>query len=357
MADSIKLSQIKSLDGREFIPQPLKLTDLPAPAYIQFAVAPLVGYMAPLDSALGQAEVRVKLYDYGTVSLRFSFPFTGTWQEFLQMSRKLRFAEEIQQAAWRSLEQILASINDTLSKPHKSESQKEFLEDYFVAEVESFVTPMTAGELLREHSGALATLVSVEEKPLSYLQVEEAMKECFSYCENELTVLTWDQAFVFDDRAGADTVDSIIEFANTQLVELRTYDRRLDRHLDEIYRSKSESLRTNVWQSWTSGRLLAERQAERLRHLLVDVRELSDRATNAIKIIGCAYYARLYGGIASRLSLSQWQKQVETKLDCVGELYRYSHDQAELARSEFLEMIVIFLIALEVLIGIFGRSH
>lgn len=65
------------------------------------------------------------------------------------------------------------------------------------------------------------------------------MKEYFSYCENELTVLTWDQAFVFDDRAGADTVDSIIEFANTQLVELRTYDRRLDRHLDEIYRSKS----------------------------------------------------------------------------------------------------------------------
>jgi uncharacterized Rmd1/YagE family protein len=86
----------------------------------------------------------------------------------------------------------------------------------------------------------------------------------------------------------------------------------------------------------------------------VDVRELADRASNALKIIGDAYYARIYRGIAVRLGLDDWQRQVDSKLSSVGEVYRYVIDQAETARSEFLEFIVTILIAIEVVVGILG---
>jgi hypothetical protein len=355
VADSIKLSLLKTVKGNDFVPEPLSFTDVPLPEYIQFSVAPLAAALKAVPTSFGELDCRVKVYEYGTVSIRFSRPFQGTFQEFRSLAMKIRLSKELMTCATQLLEEVLSELKPALSKPHEESQQKDLLEDYYVAEVQRFSTPLTATELMQEHRAAIASLVSLEEKGLSAMQIDEALKEAYSYCEHELAVLTWDQAFIYDDQAGAAAVNSIIEFANTQLVELRTYDRLLDRHLDEIYRVKTERLRTSLFQSFTSGRLTAERQAERLRHLLVDVRELSDRATNAIKIIGCAYYARLYGGISQRLSLAQWQAQVESKLDSVGELYRFANDQAELARSEFLEIIVILLIALEVLIGIFGR--
>lgn len=355
VADSIKLSSLKSVKGQDFVPEPLSFTDVPLPEYIQFSVAPLAVSLMALPSPFGELDCRLKVYEYGTLSIRLSRPFQGSFVDFRSLAMKMRFSKELMALAAQVLVEVLAELKPALSKPHEESQQKDLLEDYYVAEVERFSLPLTASELMQEHRADVASLVCLEEKPLSTMQVDEALKEAYSYCEHELSVLTWDQAFVFDDQAGAAAVNSIIEFANTQLVELRTYDRLLDRHLDEIYRVKTERLRTSLFQSFTSGRLTAERQAERLRHLLVDVRELSDRATNAIKIIGCAYYARLYGGISQRLSLAQWQAQVESKLDSVGELYRFANDQAELARSEFLEIIVIVLIALEVLIGIFGR--
>ncbi len=89
-----------------------------------------------------------------------------------------------------------------------------------------------------------------------------------------------------------------------------------------------------------------------LRNLLVDVRELCDRSNNALKIIGDAFYARLYRGIALRLGLNDWQQQIESKLDSIGEIYRFATDKIQHVRSQFLEIIIIILIAFEIIIGV-----
>ena len=86
------------------------------------------------------------------------------------------------------------------------------------------------------------------------------------------------------------------------------------------------------------------------------MQELTDHANNALKIIGDAYYARLYRGAAGRLGLKDWQKQIDAKLDSVEGLYRFFSDQVQHARGEFLEAIVIALIALEVVVGLPGRA-
>ena len=49
-------------------------------------------------------------------------------------------------------------------------------------------------------------------------------------------MLHWDDAFVYEIGECAQAVEDILEFANTQLVEFRTYDARLDAELDEIYK-------------------------------------------------------------------------------------------------------------------------
>jgi len=341
VADSLKLSQVRLSQG-EIEPAQIKLDDVPAPSHIKFAVVPLAAELAGVIVDGQATAVRLKLYDYGSVALRFSIAFSGSWLDFARLSRQYKNSSALAAQAQSILDKVLKEIQPAICKPHAV-----LLEDYFVVEVQQFATELSASQLLQEFRAPLSSLVAAEERPLSPNEQDEVLRVNFSYMECELAVLTWDMAFVFDNLEGANTVDSIIEFANTQLVELRTYDSLLDRYLDEIYKSKAEHMRSN----WLHGGKVATRQAERLRYLLVDVRELSDRASNALKMIGDAYYARLYRGLATRLSLAEWQHQVESKLASVGEVYRFTHDQAENGRSEFLEYMVIALISIEILIN------
>jgi hypothetical protein len=160
----------------------------------------------------------------------------------------------------------------------------------------------------------------------------------------------WDAAFVFDRPDGGEAIMDILEFANSQLVELRTYDARLDDELNAIYAQRPGRPRR------LRGREAGER-ADRVRYLLVDILELTDRTSNALKIIGDAYYARFYRAASGRLGLGDWQRQIDAKLRSVSEIYRVFQDQAQYARSEFLEIIVIVLIAVEAVIGILALHH
>jgi hypothetical protein len=348
VATQIDLSKLSAASDKDYQPDQIKFNTTTAPSYIQFAVAPMVAQLAPIEVEGRQAEVRLKIFDYGTIAIRLSIPYAGDWDQFSKLSRDFRASKGLVKSAEQVLQNVLKEVEHVFTKPHEA-----LVEDYFVAEVTNFARPTTGTELLQNHKTALASLVSGEVMALSPGEQDEALRIRFSYFESELVIVTWDLSFIFDTPDGADTVESIIEFANTQLVELRTYDSLLDKHLDEIYKWKSERERSH----WLSGKRIAERQAEKLRYLLVDVQELSDRANNALKMIGDAYYARLYRGVATRFALSDWQKQIESKLESVGTVYRFATDQAQHARSEFLELIVIALIAIEILIGLFSLHH
>jgi uncharacterized Rmd1/YagE family protein len=55
--------------------------------------------------------------------------------------------------------------------------------------------------------------------------------------------------------------------------------------------------------------------------------------------------------------LKDWQRQIDTKLQIVNEMYRFFTDQAQAARGEFLEMIVIALILIEIVVGLLTLRH
>ena len=348
VATQIDLSKLSASSTKGYRPDQIKFNTFTAPSYIQFAVAPLVAELPPVDVDGREAQVRLKIFDYGTIAIRFSVPFAGSWQRFGTLARDFRTSKNLANEADQVLQNVLKEVEHVFTKQHDA-----IVEDYFVAEVNKFASTVNATQLVEKYKTALASLVAGEVTPLSPVEQDEAMRIKFSYFESELVVVTWDLAFIFDTVEGASMAESIIEFANTQLVELRLYDSLLDKHLDEIYKWKGERQRAH----WLSGKRIAERQAEKLRYLLVDVQELSDRAENALKMIGDAYYARMYRGIAARFALNDWQKQIESKLDSVGTVYRFATDQAQHARSEFLEIIVILLIGIEILIGLFGLHH
>ncbi len=312
---------------------------------IRFAVPPLLVGFPAAQIGTRTGAVTAKVFDFGVVSVRFAFPYTGTWQGFAALARDLRHDESLTATARSVLDGMLRDCAAALDEPHAS-----LLEDYFICTVERFEADVTAAALLSQHRDALVSLVMAESAALGAEEQADALRLTYSYFPDDLVVVLWDSAFVYENRDDAQVIHDLLEFANSQLVEFRTYDARLDAELDAIYAMEMPS--KNALRPFR--RRTADARAEQLRYLMVDVRELADRASNALKIIGDAYYARIYRGIAARLGIEDWQRQIESKLDSVGEVYRFLIDQAQIARGEFLEIIVIVLIAIEVVVGILG---
>jgi hypothetical protein len=343
VADTIDLQRLRSVRGEGVSRAPLQLRREASSEFIQYPVAPLIVRLPDLEEP--HATVRVKIFDFGVVSIRITVPFSGPWAAFGELTRRLRRGAALEAQARAALDDVLAEIKEALDDPHAA-----IVEDYFVLEVEQFVAPVTARTLTGEHGSELAQLLLFEDRPLVGGEEHEALRLAYSYYPDDLAVVQWDAAFVYDRADGAEAVEDILEFANSQLVEFRTYDARLDAELDTIYRF-------GVGVPQRASRRSAVRRADQIRFLLVDVLELTDRTANALKIIGDAYYARLYRAVAGRLGLADWQRQIDAKLRSVSEMYRVFQDQAQAARSETLELIVIALVAIEAIIGVLALRH
>jgi hypothetical protein len=345
VADTIDLKKLSRIAGESAEPAPLRMRTMPSPEHIQFAVPPLAANLTSADVDGHLATVRAKIYDYGVISIRFAFAFSGTWLGFAEMANSLRRGDKLANEARRLLAEILVDCSGALLEPHDT-----LVEDYFTCAVEQLAQPLDAAALLADHKAAIVALMMAETRDLSTDEQAEVLRLRFSYFPEDLVVVQWDCAFILDTRENALVLLDLFEFANSQLVEFRTYDELLDDQIDTIY-GLDMTRRARVR---PLHRREAEQRADQLGYLLVDVRELSDRAGNALKIIGDAYYARVYRALAARLGIDVWQREIESKLDSVGEVYRYLIDQAQAARSEFLELIVIVLIGIEIVVGVLG---
>jgi hypothetical protein len=342
VADTIDLVRVGTLAAKGFDRAPLQLRREATASSIEYETQPIVARLVDAEGT----QARIKIFDYGVVSIQLAYSFSGTWAGFAAFTRRLRGDDDLMREARAALDGLLPEIAAALDEPHEP-----LVEDFFAFAVDQFAQPVDATSLLTTHASALAQLVLCEERPLTANETNEALRVNFAYFEDDLTIVQWDTAFVYDRRESAQATLDILEFANTQLVELRTYDKRLDEELDTIY-ALDPKLPTRRF-----GRQGAQEAADRLRYLIVDIAELTDRSSNALKIIGDAYYARLYRGAATRLGLKDWQKQIDAKIGSVNEMYRFFTDQAQAARSNFLEVIVIALIAIEIVLGLLSLHH
>ncbi len=339
VADSIDLARLASVAGEGVARAPLRLRREASSGSIEFDIQPIVARLTPS----GGYAIRLKIFDYGVVSVRISADYVGSWSAFLERARRFRIDDALPALASVTLARVLGEIGLALEEPHEP-----LLEDFFVFEVNAFTEHVIGERLLVDHAGELARLMLCEARPVTASETVEALRVAFAYFDDDLALVGWDTAFVYDDAESATATLDILEFANTQLVELRTYDARLDAELHTIYTLEPKRPTRRF------GRRLAQDAADRLRYLIVDIAELTDRSSNALKITGDAYYARLYRGAAGRLGLKDWQKQIDSKLETVDEMYRFFTDQAQAARSEFLEVVVIALIAIEIVLGFFS---
>ncbi len=317
----------------------------PAPGYVRFQRPPVVQQVEPLILESGERlDVQIKYYDYGVLSVVFELPFSGDWDTLVRLASSWVWDTDFTSFAQKIVKQQIERARPALVKLYDSWLH----EDYFVFHVRDLAGNPTATELLSTQGGRIAQIVRGENVPLSEGEQQEIMQSKISYYPNDLAVISWNAAFLYDSAAGAETVIQLLEYANSQLLEFRHYDELLTRELVSVYEFMDHG--SGIWARWRTAR-----RANRLHTVLLDVDELTERADNAIKFLSDMFSARLYKVAASKIGVTDYKDLVNQKVHTAEELYRFMVDQFHQSRAFVLELMVVIILIID-LIWLFKGS-
>jgi hypothetical protein len=318
-----------------------------APGYVRYQRPPVEESLEPLILESGERlEGEIKYYDYGVVSLVFELPFSGGWDKLVQLSCRWTSDTNFEKLALRVVKQKLERAAPALIKPYTTEWLQE---DYYIFHVREVEGAPSANELLNARDGEIAQVVRGEATPLSDDERQEILLSRISYYPNDLAVIGWNAAFIYDTAQGAETAIQLLQYANSQLLEFRHYDELMTKELENVY-DFLEVGGTGLWSRWRTARA-----ASKLHTVLLDVNELTERADNAIKFLSDMFSARLYKLAASKVGVPDYKDLVKEKLQTAEDLYRFMVDQFNQSRAFVLELMVVVILIIELVYFFRGK--
>ncbi len=176
---------------------------------------------------------------------------------------------------------------------------------------------------------------------------EEILKNTLSYTDSDLVILSWDAALICNPENPTDLID-LIEFANVQVLELRYYDRELEREMEKMYDQIENADRSSSFRRSRQYHAIMARLMESS----AEISEVIDKVDNLIRITEDVYYARVYATALRVLRSSQWSESVSKKIAVIQENYSMLSDEVRIQHSNTLEWIIIILIAMEFVFAI-----
>ncbi len=325
------------------------------PKAVAFGVPPLVLTLDPIPLELNgicvQAGATARLYDFGVVSFALRVPASDlAWDDFVTQTNALDrlVGSGTTTGIWEQLlAQVRAALAGAMNRPEAAALDKEYAldEDYLIGLVTAFAGHPTAAEL--QQSIDLAPLLSGETRALSDGARADLTRQRFSYYTDDLVVVTWDRAFIYEPRGDSDVMD-VIEVANAQLLEMRYYDELLDAELPRMYDQVEAARRTRA--------LFAARRfanlARRFYTLVAEVTELTEKVDNALQVTEDVYLARIYTAALELFRVRLVSAAVERKLAIIRDTYIALYDEASSRRAELMELLITALIAGEIVLAL-----
>ena len=337
VCEEIKLDRLRDIFGARKLEQPS--FKHPAPGYVRYQRPPVVESLDPLVLESGERlQGQIKYYDYGVVSVVFELPIAGGWDRLISLGGRWIWDVDFVRHASRAARQKLERAAPALVKPYP-----EWLsEDYFIFHVREIAGNPSAEELCISHGAQIAQIVRGETALLSDGERNEILQSRISYYPNDLAVIGWNAAFLYDSATGAEPAIQLLEYANSQLLEFRHYDELLTRELESVYAALDKG--TGAWARWRLARA-----ATKLHTVLLDVSELTEHADNAIKFLSDMFSARLYKLAANKVGVPDYKDLVTQKVQTAEELYRFMVDQFNQSRAFVLELTVVVILIIELL--------
>jgi hypothetical protein len=318
----------------------------PAPAHLQYRPRPLAVPSETVSMTVSgktyRLDATVKLFDFGVLSVTFTLPLEDLpLDEYAEIALSLAAEDGMETSARSAAQRLFERIRPAVSRPMFAD----LVEEYSVWHVGGFSPGMSGTEALARLPREIARLLTLERGELSEAAVTDIFRSPIRYFDNDLFLAEWSAAFVYDPKF-QDTAE-VLEFLNIQVLELRFFDRLLHEAIEGV----SEGLRPR----WRLFHILHDPYDAPLRKLSgirTDVSLIRERIYNALKLAGDAYLARVYEEARRKVGAEKHEGTVRDQLATLTDIYTVLNNQAQAAREETLEMIIILLIAIEIVMGL-----
>jgi hypothetical protein len=292
------------------------------------------------------AELSACCFDFGVISLRLRVPVPADtpWADLVGMARSLE-RRDLSAVFGPALSSLTAQLQPAITKPGVAP----VVEDYTICRLTT-LRRADGGAMAPSalDDAALAELLLGEPRALTEDARRHLLSRRFSYTDQDLTVLSWDAALVVEPTQSDQDVEFLLEFANAQLLELRVYDAYLDAELPLLYDRASLARRGPT--------ALLVRRFEHvlagLHTLVADTTEVVERVENGLKVTNDVYLARIYQAALALFREDAWRLGLARKLGIFRDTYAMLNDEAQTARGNVLEVIIILLIVIEVVMGL-----
>jgi hypothetical protein len=306
---------------------------------------PLGPVPLPADGVSIPAELSACCFDFGVISLRLRVPVAdGTpWVDLLALARRLE-RSDLGLVFGPALGALVAQLKPAIERP----AIAPVVEDYTVWRFTRLREGGAAATPASLDDAALTALLLGESRPLTEDARRNLLSRRFSYTDQDLTVLSWDAALVAEPLVADQDVEFLLEFANAQLLELRVYDAYLDAELPQLYdrallaRRGTTALLVRRFENVLAG----------LHTMVADTTEVVERVENGLKVTNDVYLARIYQAALTLFREEAWRHGLARKLQIFRDTYAMLNDEAQTARGNVLEVIIILLIVTEVILGL-----
>ena len=156
------------------------------------------------------------------------------------------------------------------------------------------------------------------------------------YGKDDITIVDWDGAFIFDSSGDFDSNIELFEIANLQLLKSRILDYDLDERLEKTLRLVKAPKRLPVIRSAEVRRVVREIIEIRTQSILE-----SEAVERNIKLIGDWYSAKLYTLISKKFHLESWKAEIKEKLDTLEDVYTMATENFSVSYRATIEFIIL----------------
>ncbi len=189
---------------------------------------------------------------------------------------------------------------------------------------------------LSMYGDKIAAFLKNERIALDEEEVQATLSSYLKYGKDDITIVDWDGAFIFDSSGDFESNIELFEIANLQLLKSRILDYDLDERLEKTLRLMGVSKRLPVIRSGEVRRVVKEIIEIRTQSILE-----SEAVERNIKLIGDWYSAKLYSLISRKFHLDSWKVEIKEKLDTLEDVYTMATENFSVSYRATLEFIIL----------------
>lgn len=280
-----------------------------------------------------------KVYNFGVISFCYRVPFEESLEALKHKvgAVKKKFDVLSKNAAAEAFNHIQSAVN----KPHFAN-----LEGLYVAIQITPLASITAEQFREENSQKIASLLRLEMQTLSEHQRTEVLSATTSYYGQDMIIVDTNAALIYDDEFFEPL--EFLESASIEKLELQYFDRVLDEKLNYFYAQSSYKIPLIAYIPFMSSQV--DLPVSRLAKLRVDISVVTERLENSVTSSGDVYFSNFYAILVDRFFIKEWRDSINRKLGIIKDLYTVYQDRLDTIHEEFLSLVIIVLIVVEVLL-------